>query len=369
VIRINKGHAERVPPRLRSEHGRDMGVILSFMHFIGDKNLHLLFLPAAERDERGYILARITGAGYVCAEIVENRYDFIIPEEDDRTNNDIDYTTQRIDYTAQREAAVRLPPATGDDAAEMHFTIDDFNPNVWAAQNLIRTATPRRAIADIPLLEPAAAPDLAVANIVQYLRRDYSASYVRVRKQNRFLYVRDVSVVKETTSFRGYLFEKNGTLVEEAATIPVEDINLNLPKLGMINASESSLYLSRYPNRQWFKGFRDRNIKKNACVYLPGGIPIEDIDWRTMARATFYKELTPPMEALKQVLDCDMYSRAISKNLCVAQYPEVSNPVLRYKKWVVGTFDDNGRVELGKDSKHLVEEVSQFYEVANVENL
>lgn len=200
-------------------------------------------------------------------------------------------------------------------------------------------------------------------------KRDFSEGYVRVQNSTDFIYIRDVVSRDNSYVFLGIRYDEEGNKLSDRAEYSIEQLNLNLPKLGMVNLGLFSYYTQRFPVRQWFRGLKQRLINVYPCVDIPERININDWPWTKMAANLFNKKYYSVEEAYNKVSSLERFSCAINRNFCIALAIQSPFPVLKYKRWNIGVFEKGVEVVLNKNAIHLSEEVNKYFEVKNDYNI
>lgn len=149
--------------------------------------------------------------------------------------------------------------------------------------------------------------------------------------------------------------------------IPMSKLSLQHPDLGVFNVGKVALYFSRIPARQWRKGFLWENVEHNYVAHEASAIAqVQDpllVNKDDVTNSIFNPSYPSVEEAIADVTEGRSVARAINSKFWIGVAPFNPRPVIGYKMWYVGVLNEQNKVVLNKNAKHIAEELAMYMEV------
>ena len=198
------------------------------------------------------------------------------------------------------------------------------------------------------------------------LQRKFDDSYV-LYKSAKYPDGRPLLVEAVVEKEDGFHFKGTPPGAARSVTIDFKNIYAAPPNLGVVNVGEMAIHFARGPQRQWKEGFIWDTIEhthlSQAAVSL---CKIKDpmLKKEEVILSIFNPRYPSFRIALREVLEGKAIVRAFNNKFWVGVSPFTKTPVLGYKKWIVGTINNDKQAVLGTKAQHLKEEVAMYMEVA-----
>lgn len=137
---------------------------------------------------------------------------------------------------------------------------------------------------------------------------------------------------------------------------------LGCPQVGMVSDGEKSYYVRRTPDRQWKGGYNKNVIRMGVLC----SVEVRELGLNTKVQTdmdivsfAYNPKYISVDEGIASMGRGKMFSFPISRKFAISQQVKSKYPVVFYKDWIVGWYQD-GHAHLPENTQHLFEELSQY---------
>lgn len=199
------------------------------------------------------------------------------------------------------------------------------------------------------------------------LRQYFDGTYIGLADKNGKIqpcYVKSILDGFEGDNGReqGFIGQVNRKVI--AASFNNPDVRIIVPESCFVNTGYQAVYLSRLTQRQYKKGIKLSQFKKeytNMDIYERIGDDFRPEDY---IRGLLNPEYPTLEEALKNLERGRCISSAFSRHFCVGVDEKVISPLLFYRGIVCGTIKD-GAIELNEGFTALEDKLIEVMEGEN----
>lgn len=158
-------------------------------------------------------------------------------------------------------------------------------------------------------------------------------------------------------------------------TAPQEEITYPMPELGYVNVKSVAAFITRFPTRQWKRGYsyktlEIRHIPKElmAIIYpldrdiAEGGVNVPETVYG------LYNRIFPvPGAAIKSILERDAISVALTPQIAIAMTNHPEQLAIYYGESLIGAFALPSRtIKIPAEASYFIPQIRQIFRTEEI---
>ena len=221
-----------------------------------------------------------------------------------------------------------------------------------------------------------------VDNVLE-LKKNFQGTYVRGSSivfeglenpmgNDDIVYIKEVTKCPDTRGLANISIAKLFTLAKIPPVLEgVSGIVEGYPSFGLVNHKTVVINTVRLPRRQWKRGYNKSIVRLSSPVaqemkYLAMykvGYRMPPAEDKEFVKSLFRENYIPFDKSYQRVADCKAVASAFSNKFSVVNKHNTKTLMISYRDYIIGVVDDNLRITLSRNVRHLEQELGQFAEV------